>query len=112
MAAMLRKLFGLGAGKGADKQEETTDADAAIGARETYKAFELQAAPKREGKTWRVAGHVVNNDASDAAPQAFVRADTYMDYDDAVAVSLRKARQIVDEQEALGHTGGTSTRQP
>lgn len=96
---MLRKLFNRLAGE--SSQQVADDGEPEIAARESYKAFEIEAAPIREGKTWRVAGAIVPGASADAEKQSFVRADTCASYDDAVAVSLRKARQIVDEQAVL-----------
>lgn len=99
---MWRNLFSRLSG---GTQQTTDDAEHEVAARESYKGFELQAAPIREGKTWRVAGAVVDTTAGDAGRQDFVRADTCASLDDAVAISLRKARQIVDEQAARGSAG-------
>lgn len=95
---MLRKLFSRLAGESA---AEDSAAEPETAATESYKGFELHAAPIREGKTWRVAGAVVKT-GGDNEQQDFVRADTCMSKDDAVAISLRKARQIVDEQSVTG----------
>lgn len=97
---MLRKLFGRLSGD--TQREDEACAPAEVVATETYKGFELQAAPIREGKTWRVAGVIVNTASADNEKQDFVRADTCASQDDAIAISLRKARQIVDEQARLG----------
>lgn len=94
---MLRKLFGRRGGE----TSQTTHGDAEIAARERYKGVELRAAPIREGGVWRVAGSIAGFDSGEQEPQAFVRSDTCASHDDAVAISLRKARQIVDEQDAL-----------
>lgn len=96
---MLRKLFSRLSG---DSQRADEAKEAEIAARENYKNFELQAAPIRDGKTWRVAGAIVAVPGDGEEKQQFVRADTCASYDDAVAISLRKARQIVDEQAVLG----------
>lgn len=94
---MLRKLLNRLAGE----TRETTEAKAEVGARESYKTFELRAAPIREGDVWRVAGTIAKIESGEEETQDFVRADTYASQDDAVAVSLRKARQIVDEQGSM-----------
>jgi len=95
---MLKKLFGKRAG---DKSDAADNAE--IAAREHYKNCELRAAPQREGNVWRVAGSIVRTTAAgeEGEPQMFVRADTCASRDDAVAISLRKARQIVDEQDTM-----------
>lgn len=96
---MLRKLFGRLSGT--SQAEQASPAQAEVVATENYEGYELQAAPMQDGKTWRVAGAIVNTMADDQPKQEFVRADTCASRDDAVAISLRKARQIVDEQARL-----------
>lgn len=89
---MLRKLMKR---FGGEKRETPT---AEVVAREDHEGFELRAAPIREGNVWRVAGTVAKTEDGEERTYDFVRADTYPSQDDAAAVSLRKARQIVDEQ--------------
>ncbi|WP_435103305.1 HlyU family transcriptional regulator [Arhodomonas sp. AD133] len=74
------------------------DDTAKVAARETYKGFEVRAMPRKEGNTWRVAGEIARGEGEQAQTRSFVRADTYPAHDDAVAVSLRKGQQIIDEQ--------------
>src|SRR5699024_3635942 len=93
---MLRKLFGRRDVDTADSA--TADAAAEIAARETHGDYELRAAPIRDGKVWRVAGSILKVGADESQAQSFVRADTCASHDDAVEISMRKARQIVEEQ--------------
>lgn len=79
---------------GGNREAPTPD----VVAREGHQGFELRAAPIREGNVWRVAGAVAKVEAGEERTHDFVRADTYPSQDDAAAASLRKARQIVDEQ--------------
>lgn len=100
---MLRKLLNRLAGEANDN--DTPSGEAEIAARESYKTFELRAAPMRDGKVWRVAGSVLEEGAAEEEAQPFVRADTCASHDDAVAISLRKARQIANEQAAMAARG-------
>lgn len=72
-----------------------------IAERERYEGVELQARPIREGNLWRVAGTIQRGSGGDAETHDFVRADTMSDHDQAVKMSLLKARQLVDD---LGET--------
>ena len=98
---MLRKLFGRLAGESQVSEEA---AEPEVAATDTHHGFELRAAPIREGKGWRVAGSVLKSGEAEENRQDFVRADTCMSKDDAVDISMRKARQIVDEYQAGART--------
>lgn len=72
-------------------------ARAAVAARETYHGFTVLAMPRAEGATWRIAGEIHREGADGPHVYTFVRVDTASDHDAAVQLSLRKARQLVDE---------------
>jgi hypothetical protein len=84
--AWFSKLFG---GKSADAGEA-----AAPDSSEEYKGFRITAKPIREGGQYRVAARIVKDDRV----HELVRADTVSSLDDATAISLGKARQVIDEQ--------------
>ncbi len=91
---MLKKIFGgrrSNAASGPLQPGETA-------AQERYEGYELLARPIREGNVWRVAGTVRSGEGESAEDQDFVRADTMADHDEAVQMSLLKARQLVDER--------------
>lgn len=71
---------------------------AEVAERERYKGLELQARPMREGGLWRVAGRICRPDAPDGARHDFIRVDTMASHEEAVRMSLIKARLIVDER--------------
>lgn len=91
---MLRKIFESVTGG----RKEAPQAEPEIAAREEYGGFELRAAPVQEGNVWRVAGTIAKTGAEPSVAHDFIRADTCASHDDAVQTSLRKAKQIVDEQ--------------
>lgn len=74
------------------------DEPAEVAASERYEGFELQARPRREANLWRVGGRICRPDDPDGPHHDFVRVDTMTSHEEAVQLSLVKARQIVDER--------------
>ncbi len=63
-----------------------------------HDGFLIHAAPIKEGSQWRLAG-VITKDGNEAAGEhRFIRADTFSSRDDAIDWTVRKGKQIVDEQ--------------
>jgi len=62
--------------------------------REEYKGFAITANPVKEGGQYRVAARI----EKDGRGHDLVRADTMASLDEAKAISLSKARQMIDEQ--------------
>jgi hypothetical protein len=79
------RLFG---GK-ADEAEAPPPGDT-----EDYKGFRVTPQPMRDGGQYRVAARI----EKDGRTHDLIRADTMASLDDAVALSLTKARQMIDEQ--------------
>jgi hypothetical protein len=65
---------------------------------EDYKGFTIRAAPYKSEGQYQTAGIVTKDVGGVAKEHRFIRADRHAAYDDAVAFSLAKARQLVDEQ--------------
>jgi hypothetical protein len=65
---------------------------------ESYKGFLIRAAPFKNGAHFQVAGSIEKEVAGVRKEHRFIRADTAHSFEDAVAFSLSKARQIVDLQ--------------
>jgi hypothetical protein len=84
-----KKLFGGG------PIEETENQ---VGAAEEYKGFAIRAAPYKSEGQFQTAGIIEKEIAGVRREHKFIRADRHASYDDAVAFSLSKARQLVDEQ--------------
>jgi hypothetical protein len=84
-----KKLFGGGSAE---------EAEAEQGAAEEYKGFLIRAAPFRHEGQFQTAGIVEKEIAGERKEHKFIRADRHASLDDAVAFSLSKARQLVDEQ--------------
>lgn len=65
---------------------------------ETYEGFEIQAAPVNEGSGWRVSGTISKTVEGEEKTHRFVRADTCSDAESAASMTLRKAKQLIDER--------------
>jgi hypothetical protein len=63
-----------------------------------YNGFQITPAPARTTGGWNTAGLITKTVAGEVREQAFVRVDTHSDRDAAIAFSITKARQIIDEQ--------------
>jgi hypothetical protein len=68
--------------------------ETASGASEEHKGFRITPKPIREGGQYRVAARI----EKDGRVHELVRADTMTSLDEAKAVSVAKARQMIDEQ--------------
>lgn len=64
----------------------------------SYNDFEIRAAPVKDSNGWRVTGTVVKEIDGVLKEHYFVRADSCPDAESAAALTLRKARQLIDEQ--------------
>jgi hypothetical protein len=83
--AWFSKLFG-GASSEAAAAAPTTS--------EEYKGFKVTPKPIREGNQYRIAARI----EKDGRVHELIRADTVGSQDEAMALSLGKARQVIDEQ--------------
>ena len=63
----------------------------------------------REGQQWRVAGIIIKQSGDVEFERAFTRADTIATREEAETLSVRKARQIIDERGAALFDDGEAT---
>ncbi len=88
------KLFGLSS---SDKKEVESKEDPVL-----YEGLTIVAAPdKADNGQWRLAGYIKKASDTPDEPEMerfFLRADTFPTREEAVAFTLRKGRQIIDEQ--------------
>lgn len=76
----------------------SAEPEAPAGEAVEYKGFRLRAAPFPAKGQFQTAG-IIEKDTPDGVKEhRFVRADTHPSKDDAAEFSIRKAKQIVDEQ--------------
>lgn len=83
-----KKLFG---GGGAAKEEPA-------GEPVDHKGFTIRPAPFIEDGQYQTCGLISKVIEGETKEHRFVRADRFASRDDAVEVTLRKARQLIDEQ--------------
>lgn len=65
---------------------------------EEYEGFAIFPEPVKEGARWRVAARIEKEVAGARRVHQLIRADVVDGYDDACSTSVRKARQMIDEQ--------------
>ena len=70
----------------------------ASGASEEHKGFHITPKPIREGDHYRIAARIEKEVGGVPRVHDLVRADTVASLDEARALSLAKARQVIDEQ--------------
>jgi hypothetical protein len=83
-----KKLFGGGTADREEPQGEAVD----------HNGFTIRATPFSEGGQYQTCGVISKEIGGQLKEHRFIRADRFASRDDAVEVTLRKARQIVDEQ--------------
>ena len=83
-----KKLFG---GGGAAKEEPPLDPV-------EHKGYLIRPAPFLEDGQYQTCGVITKEIGGEVKEHRFIRADRFAAKDDAVDVTLRKARQLIDEQ--------------
>ena len=63
-----------------------------------YQGLVIRPAPEREGQQWRIAGVIIKKGEDVDQERTFTRADTVASREDAETLSVRKAKQIIDER--------------
>ncbi|MGF1476311.1 MAG: HlyU family transcriptional regulator [Geminicoccaceae bacterium] len=85
---VLKSLFGGGSGGEDAPTAETIE----------HAGYQITPEPFRAGGQWQTAGIIRKEVDGQLKEHRFIRADTIGDLDEARAHSLRKAKQIIDEQ--------------
>jgi hypothetical protein len=63
-----------------------------------YKGYTIRPAPEKQASGWNTAGVISKVFDDGLKEHRFVRVDTHSARDDAIAFSITKAQQIIDEQ--------------
>jgi hypothetical protein len=74
------------------------EAPAGASSSEEHKGFRITPKPIREGGQFRVAARIEKEVGGVVRTHELVRSDTLSSLDDATALSVAKARQMIDEQ--------------
>lgn len=90
--SFLKRLFGGGGGAGADTGPKADPVE--------YKGFLITPDPISADGQYRISTHIEAEIDGETKTHHLIRADVMRERDDAVEASLRKARQMIDEQGA------------
>ena len=63
-----------------------------------YNGFAITAAPQKEGGQFRLAGTIAKDIDGERKEHRLIRADLFTDRDEAADATIRKAKQVIDEQ--------------
>jgi hypothetical protein len=63
-----------------------------------YNGYRIRPAPYRTKDQYQTAGTIEKDTPEGVKEHRFIRADTYNSRDDAVAFTISKAKQIIDQQ--------------
>ncbi|ETX27372.1 HlyU family transcriptional regulator [Roseivivax isoporae] len=88
--SLFGRLFGKGGGASHAAATEAEPVD--------HKGYAIHPDPMPEGSRWRIAARIERVVDGEAKVHRLIRADTLDDRDQAVEASVRKARQMIDEQ--------------
>ena len=89
--SFLKRLFGIGGGGPASDE-------AVAGGEQDYKGFLIRAAPFKADGQYQTCAILTKEIDGETKEHRLIRADRFASPDDAVDVSFRKARQMIDEQ--------------
>lgn len=87
--SLFKRLFGLGVDSGAG----TT-----LAAESEYEGFTITATPQPEGGQYRLHGTISKTVDGEAKTHILIRADLFPDAGQCAEVTIRKAKQVIDEQ--------------
>ena len=62
-----------------------------------YNGYRIKPAPYRANSQYQTAGSIEKDTPEGVKRHQFIRADIYANWDDAVAVTTSKAKQIIDQ---------------
>ncbi len=86
--SFLKKLFGGGGSESADTKSKT----------EAYQGYKITPQPAAEGGAYRVGALIEKEVDGEVKQHKLIRADTVQGLEAAEEASVRKAKQVIDEQ--------------
>lgn len=92
MASLISRIFGALTGNAAEPEVLQR------GEPVTYEGLSICAAPIKEGRQWRLSGVIIKQSDEVDLERTFTRADTFHTSAEAESFSIRKGKQIIDEQ--------------
>lgn len=69
-----------------------------VAAESEYEGYRIRATPQKAGDQYRLCGIIEKNIDGDVKSHTLIRADLFMAEDQATEATMRKARQVIDEQ--------------
>ena len=100
MASILEKFLSLfGGGREGDAAKPAASSSV------EYQGFTIRAEPYKEAGQYQTAGVITKEVDGVVKEHRFIRADRYASLDDALAFTLAKGRQIIDEHHRLPGRG-------
>ena len=94
MASFVSRFLKSLTGRSGGEEERPAGSEEGV----AYKELVIHPAPEREGQQWRIAGTIIKQREEGDWERTFTRADTFTTHEDAVAHSVRKGKQIIDER--------------
>jgi hypothetical protein len=91
--SLLKRLFGLGSLEGSP-----TGFGSRVAKEVEHQGFLIKVTPFKVGGQFQVCGIITREIDGTVREHRFIRADRFAAWDDAVDVSIRKGRQLIDEQ--------------
>lgn len=91
--SFLKNLFGLGKGNSTAAAKEPL-----VHGQEVFEGYVIKAALLTVGSEFQVRGFIEKEINGDVKTYEFIRADKFSSKEDATAVTLNKAKQIIREQ--------------
>lgn len=95
MASFFKDLWTRFSGAG---DRDSDSASEAVAEAVEYKGFRIRPAPYPSKGQYQTAGIIEKDSESGVKEHRFVRAETHPSKDDAIAFSIVKGKQIIDEQ--------------
>ena len=77
----------------AKSAEPTADADTV-----EYNGYAIVPSPQKDSSGWRIQGTISKEIDGESRCHHFIRADTYPGREDAISMTVSKAKRIIDEQ--------------